>query len=340
MTGLLVLALFAAAARPAPVAPPDPPPIVRRLIGPDGVEPGDYAFLRGRFPGASAAEMADWQVIDGWIRRCRRQATAAVRAQVESLGASSAHLHEYAYADEPCAGIDALIRVADGFADWTTFQAALGRARPVAATYLHATAKAEEVARAFSDEPTMGQRFRARTVGEQVLRLGIIAWAPGNSDKAPAAIDPAAAGIVRVLLRRAIAERDHANTAWLKSVVDRHGWPKLSVAGADGAGAAWLVVQHADDDPAFQLRALRLMEPMVAAREVRPDQYALLYDRVMLKIAGTQRYATQFTCTDHVYGPYDLEDPAGVDRRRASVGLDSLAEYRERMIRLYGVHCE
>jgi hypothetical protein len=39
---------------------------------------------------------------------------------------------------------------------------------------------------------------------------------------------------------------DRRNTRWLARLVRRDGWPGISVAGADGAHAAWLLAQHAD----------------------------------------------------------------------------------------------
>src|SRR5581483_77970 len=45
---------------------------------------------------------------------------------------------------------------------------------------------------------------------------------------------------------RGMGEIDKRNTAWLKGVINRRGWPGKSLVGADGANAAWLLVQHAD----------------------------------------------------------------------------------------------
>lgn len=42
-----------------------------------------------------------------------------------------------------------------------------------------------------------------------------------------------------------VAPVDDANTSWLKGVVAAHGWPGQSLAGEDGAHAAWLLLQHA-----------------------------------------------------------------------------------------------
>ena len=60
------------------------------------------------------------------------------------------------------------------------------------------------------------------------------------------------------------------NMKWLKGVVEKHGWPTNTLAGKDGANAAWLLVQHADADPKFQRQCLDLMSKLPHfAREAR-----------------------------------------------------------------------
>jgi hypothetical protein len=49
---------------------------------------------------------------------------------------------------------------------------------------------------------------------------------------------------------------DGENLPWLKELIAVRGWPGVSLAGEDGAHAAWLLVQHADAEPAFQRGAL------------------------------------------------------------------------------------
>jgi hypothetical protein len=124
-----------------------------------------------------------------------------------------------------------------------------------------------------------------------------------------------------------MAKVDFDNTEWLKRHVADKGWPKYSEVGEKASNAAWLLAQHADHDPLFQLRALRLMEPLLAGKEVSPRNYAYLYDRVMLKLAGKQRYATQLTCENGERIAQPLEDAERVDELRAEVGLEPFAEY-------------
>jgi hypothetical protein len=133
-------------------------------------------------------------------------------------------------------------------------------------------------------------------------------------------------------LMKAVEELDHKNTARMKEIVAQHGWPGKSLVGEDGARAAWLLVQHADDALTFQQQCLALIEPMVALGEVRPQDLAYLRDRLSVHEKRPQRYGTQFGPDGE---PLPIEDPANVDARRAAVGLEPLAKYREELRKLY-----
>jgi hypothetical protein len=98
------------------------------------------------------------------------------------------------------------------------------------------------------------------------------------------------------------------------------------------------VVQHADADPAFQLKALRLMEPLLANGGVDKSNCAYLYDRVMTNTAGTQKYGTQMTCRAGKLVPRSIEDEAGLAKRRAEMGLPPMADYLKLMATLPS-HC-
>ena len=69
------------------------------------------------------------------------------------------------------------------------------------------------------------------------------------------------------------------------------------------------------------------MAPLVPSGEVSRSDYAYLYDRVMLKVAGRQRYATQLMCLDGKRVAQPLENEHSVDRLRAEMGLDPFASY-------------
>ena len=125
---------------------------------------------------------------------------------------------------------------------------------------------------------------------------------------------------------------DRRNTARMKEVVQAHGWPGKTLVGADGAHAAWLLVQHADFDVEFQARCLLLLEAAVKRGEAAAVDAAYLVDRVRVNQNKPQVYGTQFRLKDDgTYEPQPIEDPQRVDERRRSVGLVTLAEYAKRI---------
>ena len=121
---------------------------------------------------------------------------------------------------------------------------------------------------------------------------------------------------------------DSTNAAWIAHVVDAHGWPGPTAVGADGANAAFLLVQHTDRDTALQARALPLLERAYQREEATGQQVALLTDRLATARGQPQLYGTQASLDSGrvVFRP--IADSAGVDARRAALGLAPLGEYR------------
>lgn len=120
------------------------------------------------------------------------------------------------------------------------------------------------------------------------------------------------------------AEKEKKDRQRLKEILDREGWPTISMVGADGAEAAWLIVQHSDDDPDFQRRILELIAPLAASGQADPKLHAYLHDRTHYP----QRFGTQGGCVSRQeWRPFDIEDIANVDQRRRQLGMPPLAEY-------------
>ncbi|MFN2549913.1 MAG: DUF6624 domain-containing protein [Myxococcales bacterium] len=127
---------------------------------------------------------------------------------------------------------------------------------------------------------------------------------------------------------------DARHTARLKEVVAKYGWPGKSLVGEKAVHAAWLLVQHADADPAFQRRCLDLMEK--SPGEVSAKDIAYLTDRVLLAEGKPQRFGTQFQKNEAgQWVPKTLEDPGHVDDRRRSAGLEPIADYARKMAEMY-----
>lgn len=98
----------------------------------------------------------------------------------------------------------------------------------------------------------------------------------------------------------------------LKEIVREFGFPKKELVGDEGIHAFWLLVQHQDFDIGFQKKCLENIEFSLKDR-------AYLTDRVLVNSGQKQMYGTQFN--------QPIEDEAGVDARRAAIGLEPLAEY-------------
>ncbi|CAN5459860.1 hypothetical protein BH10PSE14_BH10PSE14_38970 [soil metagenome] len=129
---------------------------------------------------------------------------------------------------------------------------------------------------------------------------------------------------------------DNDNTAWLKTIVAQGAWPIVSRDGDEAANDAWLLAQHADQDPVFQKTVLALIAPLVAKKEALGKNYALLFDRVATAEHRPQRYGTQSGAgKDGCLAVDPVEDHAGLDARRATMGLDSLAAYGQRLSQAY-----
>ena len=120
---------------------------------------------------------------------------------------------------------------------------------------------------------------------------------------------------------------DAANTRWLAEQVARRGWLGRTTVGEDGADAAFVLVQHADADTAFQARVLPLLARAYHAREATGQQLALLTDRVATARAQPQVYGTQVMLVAGRAVLMPIGDSAGVDARRAAVGLPPLRDY-------------
>jgi hypothetical protein len=148
-------------------------------------------------------------------------------------------------------------------------------------------------------------------------------WAAGLSDNALA--------YAYYFVARDGCGVDEGNTAWLKADLLANGWPTIPQFGKDADQAAFLLVQHADRDRAFQSQVLALLEPLAKDGRTRPANYAYLFDRVAVANKQPQRYGTQGRCTGvGLWEPFEVEAPQALDARRASLGMSSEAEYKAR----------
>ena len=117
------------------------------------------------------------------------------------------------------------------------------------------------------------------------------------------------------------------NADRLEATVNNHGWPGKSLAGEDGAEAAWLVLQHAISRPDLMRQYLPLLEKAANEREIPRRHVAYLTDRIRFFEGCPQIYGTHYALDDQGRRTvYALEDANSVNERRVAAGLDPLTE--------------
>jgi hypothetical protein len=130
---------------------------------------------------------------------------------------------------------------------------------------------------------------------------------------------------------------DSQNTARMRSIIKKFGWPSADLVGWDGTEAAFTLVQHAAHS--LQKELFSLLTTKFKAGIIRGPNYALFVDRVLVDDGKPQVYGSkakpfeQWKNGEPVL--YPIADEANVDKRRAEVGLSSLAEYRQFLKRMY-----
>lgn len=302
-------------------------------------DPGDFGWMKGRFADAGTADAMRWKSVVDYVDRCVEVAGREARRRLAEMGAAADDLPPGPYGDGLCSQVTNAMSIAAQKDDIGRLADRLIEARRLW-DFARAGARTGSGIATFSNpEARKGEGWTLvdATFGEQFARKAL-SWA---RDSRNPALPPELAPLFDYLAWDTVGREDRKNTAWLRAYVAKNGWPTIGGVGPMAANAAWLLVQHADHDPAFQLEALRLMEPLVATGELNKSNYAYLYDRIMLKVMGKQRYATQFAgCRDgdpaRPLRPMEDSDPARIDALRAEMGIGSLVQYREQMDRNFG----
>jgi hypothetical protein len=135
--------------------------------------------------------------------------------------------------------------------------------------------------------------------------------------------------------QKRIVTIDAAHLPRIKAIFEKVGFPDAAMVGRSGVANFFLLAQHADNDPAFQARVLEKAEPLMRNGELSRQQYALLTDRVLLAQGKKQRYGSQVEVKDGQSVPLPLDDAEHVDARRATMGLEPLADYLKESDAMY-----
>lgn len=123
-----------------------------------------------------------------------------------------------------------------------------------------------------------------------------------------------------------ILKKDSINLIKVTKILNEHGWPDKEQIGKRGTSTLFLVIQHANQDT--QEKYLPIIEKAVTDNNLPKNQYAMFYDRLMLRRGEKQVYGTQLAMDNSSKKPYvlPLKDPKRVDERRAKMGLNSMQD--------------
>lgn len=119
---------------------------------------------------------------------------------------------------------------------------------------------------------------------------------------------------------------DSVDLVKVTNILDKYGWVGADIVGGRGNETIFLVIQHADIKT--QQKYLPAMRDAIKNRKADAGSLALLEDRVALREGRKQIYGRQIHGSpDGKYWISPIEDPDNVDKRRAEVGLQPLADY-------------
>ena len=119
---------------------------------------------------------------------------------------------------------------------------------------------------------------------------------------------------------------DSINLSKVKQIINTYGWLGPQEVGKKGAQTLFLVIQHSDS--LTQVTYLPVLRKAVKEGKAKPQELALLEDRVLTQQGRKQIYGSQLRVNEAgKYEFFPIEDEINVNKRRASVGLDPLENY-------------
>jgi len=128
---------------------------------------------------------------------------------------------------------------------------------------------------------------------------------------------------------------DLVNRERLQEIISTHGFPTKKLVGDEGMESIFYIIQHADQDTAWQSEQLKFVEKAVKSGDMDGNDYAYLYDRICTNSKRPQRYGTQFKNVDLVAQIAELaetEDLENLDKRRREISLMPIDMYKRFML--------
>lgn len=125
----------------------------------------------------------------------------------------------------------------------------------------------------------------------------------------------------------AMRQLHNSNAERLDQLIDTIGYPTIEKVGKAACEAAWLVIQHSIEKPAFMKKCVTLLEEVITENKADQKRLAYLTDRIAAFEGTPQLYGTQFDWDENgELSPKPVDDLTKVNQRRKSIGLNTLEE--------------
>jgi Family of unknown function (DUF6624) len=113
---------------------------------------------------------------------------------------------------------------------------------------------------------------------------------------------------------------DEQTWTWLRTIVDRFGWPGFAAVGSDGAEVAYMLLQLAPIE--LRLHCLPLLVGAVLADDANPVNLAYLVDSILAADNRPQLFGTHYAVDGGQVIRCPVDDPARVTARQRRLGID------------------
>ncbi|MEM7573398.1 MAG: DUF6624 domain-containing protein [Bacteroidota bacterium] len=127
-----------------------------------------------------------------------------------------------------------------------------------------------------------------------------------------------------------------AHTPKLERILLAHGFPSFDLVGPDISKKYWILVQHCDHAPEFQIEVLGKMKVALDSKQANPSDYAYLTDRVAMNADQPLVYGTQLQYSEDFWvSPLPTRDSTLLDERRRAMGLESIETYLNEVMKMH-----
>jgi|GEM_PF-6214244 len=319
----LVLLLMGGLVAPAEAANPPHAETAFQGYFADPFDPGDFGWLAWR-SSDDPSDREKWRQLNAWAERVKELRTAEEKSKLAAIGETSDKLPLGCYGEVVCNWVTDSTATEDAVGGWSKFSATLDSIRP----YYSGYEIGFSTARGFI-VPGPGE-----SVSDQLNEILFLDQLARPFDRLYAMnLSPDQKRVLGLLITHQLMQRvDNDNLELFEKLFAKIGWPAAGLGHKPSLGS-FLIVQHSDAHPAFQIQVMRALAKQ--DKDSGGRYLPLLADRVQLKLHGTQTYGSQFHCVEGHMEPYPVTDPAGLDARRASVGLDPIDVYRK----TFPAHC-